>query len=296
MTRKKDPYRCWFFINQNRRDKSLSPDEQAAASTFASFLSDKDYGEGISAFRFDIYVERLVNFGRHRDVVQMGCAQLSANVDYSAFIDADSHYRHKLLVNAALVLSKYLAEKVALPKTFDANGLVNDFTSYLKTNSLLLPDEELKELVTKPFDTMKFNFLISTAVEVEDIDIHYDLMKIKDYLNNALSGKTFGESVKQFDFGYEIYDFQGHITPHKETADLRRYGTKHRNLLVVKQFDYRQLKGKTHKEQFEILKGKILEAIDDTDKLNKRPKNFDKKKFYITVEKILNEYELRFCS
>jgi hypothetical protein len=78
---------------------------------------------------------------------------------------------------------------------------------------------------------------------------------------------------------------------HPETANLRRYGTKYKNLLVVKQFDYRQLKDLDDKGQFKILKEKILEAISDVDKLSKKPKDFDKEKFFDTIRNILTDYE-----
>lgn len=47
MTKRKEAYRCWFLINQNKRDRPFTKDEQSAADTFISFLSDNDYGQGI---------------------------------------------------------------------------------------------------------------------------------------------------------------------------------------------------------------------------------------------------------
>lgn len=102
MIRKKETYRCWFFINQNNQDGSFTTDEQTAADTFVSFLSAKDYGQGIGLFRFDIYIEPTINFGHHRDSVYTGCAHLSAHIDYTTFINADSQERQKLLLNGAL--------------------------------------------------------------------------------------------------------------------------------------------------------------------------------------------------
>ena len=49
----------------------------------------------------------------------------------------------------------------------------------------------------------------------------------------------------------------------------------------------KKLDGKT---QVNFLKDKILEAILDVDKLNKKPKDFDKQKFYNKMEQILTEY------
>jgi hypothetical protein len=295
MKKKKETYRCWFLINQNIKDRPFVAEQQVAADTFISFLADKEYGQGIELFRFDIYVEPKINFGHHKDSIFMGCAHLTANIDYTTFLEADDIKRHKLLLNSALTLCKYLSEKVILPKGFDAKRLTKDFTNFLNEKSLLLSKEETANLIIKVFDTTKFNFVISTTIEVKDEDIHFDLINVQNYINNELSGKTFGASVREFDFGYEIYDFEGYMKPRAETAELRRYGTKYKNLLVVKQFDYRNLKSKTHKAQFEILKRNILEGINDTDKLTRKPKYFDKVEFYKVIEKILNEYEKKYC-
>ena len=61
-----------------------------------------------------------------------------------------------------------------------------------------------------------------------------------------VGGKTFGKSIQKFDLGYEIFDFKGDFKDfRKETKDLKRYGTKHKNLLIVKQFDYGRMKVST---------------------------------------------------
>jgi hypothetical protein len=295
MRNSKEKYRCWFVINQHIQYRPFVPDQNAAVDTFVKFLADKDYGKSVRLFRFDIYVEPEVNFGHHRDAIYTGCAHLSCHLHYDKFVSADSTQRHKMLLNADLVLCKYLAEKIPLPKKYDASKLVQDYTQHLKDTSLLFTDLECSETIIKPFETTKFNFVVTTTAEVKEKDIHYDLMKIQDFLNTRLVGKTFGKSIRQFDFGYEIADFQGFLKPWAETANLRRYGTKYKNLLVVKQFDYRKLKGKTHFEQFVILKSKIIEAIDDVDKLNKKPKDFNKEAFRLTIDKLLAEYSEKYC-
>ena len=132
MTKKKEAYRCWFLINQTKQDRPFTSDEQAAAETFVSFLADKEYGQGIGLFRFDIYVEPQINFGQHRDTIYTGCAHLTANIDNSTFLKADKTERLKLLLNGALTLCKYLSEKVPLPKDFDAKRLTIDYANFLK--------------------------------------------------------------------------------------------------------------------------------------------------------------------
>lgn len=295
MTLPKNTYSCLVSIINNKGISIYKDEEKAAANAFMEFLADKDYGTGKQQFRFFIYVEPDVNIGKHRDFALGKGVQLSAHVDYEKFVSADSTQRHKYVLNTTLVLCKYFADKLAVPKNFDIARLIKEYTTFLNSRSLLLTDKDVDEFVIKPFEATKFYFDVTTTSEVKDRDIHYDLIKISDYLNNQLSGKTFGKSVQEFVLGYEISDFQGYMKPSIHTANVRIYGAKNKYLLIVKQFDYQKLKNKTHLEQFNILKGKILEAIDDVDKLNRKPKDFDKQLFHGTIEQILTDYSIKYC-
>ncbi len=286
----KNEYLCWFFINQNLEKRAFEKDEGAAAEIFLEFLSHKNYGSGIRVFRFDIYVEPEINFGRHRDAAHSGYCQLSANIDYRTFVGADADNRVRLLLNTALVLCTFLSGKMVLPKGFDSGCFVSDLSDFLRAKGLLIPEKELEQAVIKPFETTRFNFVITSTAEVDDDRIHYDLNRIQDYLNNELSGRTFGKVVRQFDFGYEIADSQGRIPAWKETVGLKRYSRKYKNLLVVKQFDYRQLKNMTAEEQFAVLKARILDAIDDVSEIRQLPKDFPKDEFREVIADALSKY------
>lgn len=289
---KQQKYRCWFLINQNIKEREFETLERKAVEIFLDFISDKDYGNSIGLFRFDIYVEPNVNFGHHTDTIYTGCAHLSAHIDKQIFDNSDNDFKIKLLLNASLVLVKYLSQRVALPKDFEADNLVTDYFQFLETKSLLLSQNEIDKFVIKPFDTTRFQFIRTTTWEVKEKEIHYDLNDIEEFINNKLSGQTFGTSVRKFDFGYEIFDFKGDFAQFREqTANLKRYGMKYKNLLVVKQFDYRQIKELDKQKQFSLLKTRILEAISDIEKLNKKPKDFDRQKFYNTIENILTSYD-----
>ena len=122
---------------------------------------------------------------------------------------------------------------------------------------------------------MEFNFTITTTAEVKQNKIKYDLQDIEKFINKKLADENFGSPIDEFFLGYEIADPKGTMKHYKETANLRRYGRRY--LLVVKQFDYRELKEKNSIEQFTILKTKILEAISDIEKLNRKPKDFEGK-------------------
>lgn len=288
---KNQKYKCWFLINQHIEKRDFGSIEQKAIQTFLKFIESFDYGDSIGLFRFDIYLESKINFGRHADKIYTGCAHLSAHVDKEYFEKSDDDKKVKLLLNAALVLLTYLATRVALPKGFSADKLSVDFRHFLNDNKLLLPEQELKEVIVKPFDTTKFEFIITQTWEVKKDTIHYDLNDIQDFINNHLSGQTFGQSVRKFDFGYEIFDFKGDFGQfHSQTAGLKRYGTKYKNLLVVKQFDYRVVKDLNEEQQLNLLKKEILEAINDTDKLTRKPKDFDVRKFHNSMNTALTKY------
>lgn len=290
--KQKEKYRCWFLVNQHIFEKEFETFEQSASKTFLDFIGDKDYGKGIGLFRFDIYVEPTVNFGRHTDSIYTESAHLSTHIDKQIFDKAGDEQKVKLLLNAALLLTKYLAANVPLPKDYHADKLHNDFAKYLAKHSLLLQQTETDKAIIKHFDTTRFIFRRTETVEVDKSKIHFDLNDIQDFINNHIAGKTFGKSVTAIDFGFELYDFNGGFAAFlKKTENYKRYGTKYKNYLVVKHFDYSQIKNLDGQQQYQLLKSKILEGINDYDNLNKKPKDFDKKEFYDTMENILTTYD-----
>lgn len=287
--KQKGKYRCWFLVNQHIFEKEFEAFEQSASKIFHDFIGDKDYGKGIGLFRFDIYVEPTVNFGRHTDSIYTECAHLSAHIDKQIFDKANDDEKVKLLLNAALVLTKYLATNVPLPKDYQAHKLYTDFAKYLAKHSLLLQTDKA---IIKHFDTTRFIFRRTETIEVDKSKIHFDLNDIQDFINNSIAGKSFGKSINAIDFGFELYDFNGGFASFmKQTANYQRYGTKYKNYLVVKHFDYSQVKNLDDKQQYQLLKSKILEGINDYDSLKRKPKDFDKKEFYDTIENILTTYD-----
>ena len=60
-------YECWFLIKQHIFEKEFEAIQQKAVNVFLDFVSDKNYGLGIQLFRFDIYVEPNINFGRQNE-------------------------------------------------------------------------------------------------------------------------------------------------------------------------------------------------------------------------------------
>ena len=260
MTTTKQTYNCWFLINQDQEKKEFETLEKEASRIFLDFISDKDYGKGVGHFRFDIYVKQIINHGRQIDSIYNGCVRLTIHIDKQAFDESTEPKKVKLLLTASYILIKYLAEKVPLPKGLIASALVNDYENYLTKHSLLADKVESKNIIYKYFETTRFNFLRTETVEVDNNKIHFDLNEIEDFINNKIAGKTFGKSINTFDFGFELYDFNGGFANFlKQTENYKRYGTKYKNYLVVKHFDYSEIKNLDDKRQYELLKSKILE-------------------------------------
>lgn len=285
-------YECWFLINQHIFAKEFEEIQQKATNVFLDFISDKNYGLSIKLFRFDIYIEPNINFGRQTDSVYSACAHLSAHIDKQLFDKVSDDEKLKLVLNASLILAKYLEQRVPLPKDFNAENLYADYKQYLKSQDLLFDQTETDRAIIKFFDTTRFHFLRTETAEVDKSKIHFDLNEVQDFINNEIAGKTFGKSVTTIDFGFELYDFNGGFATFlKKTENYKRYGTKYKNYLVVKHFDYSEIKNLDEQQQHLLLKAKILEGINDYDDLKRKPKDFNKEAFYNTMENILNTYE-----
>lgn len=292
MTTNKPNYDCWFLINPDQEKKEFQTLEKEASRIFLDFISGKNYGKGSGVFRFDIYVKPTINYGRHADTFYDNYAHLVVHIDKPIFDKSTEIEKVKLLLTASLILMRYLAEKVPLPKEFMAMDLVSDYGNYLTKQSLLVDKTKTESIFYKHFETTHFNFRRAETIEVDKNKIHFDLNEIEDFINNKIAGKTFGKSITTIDFGFELYDFNGAFANFlKQSEGYKRYGTKHKNYLVAKHFDYSAIKNLDSKQQFELLKLKILEGINDFDTLTRKPKDFDKNKLYEILDAILTEYE-----
>jgi hypothetical protein len=240
-----DKYRCWFSINPNGLEKNFKNIEETSTIHFRSFVEAGDYGDGVRTFSFRIFVSPKINYGEHRDGIYKSNLQVSAHIDYERFQASTQEQKEIYVLNAALVMLEFFRQRMITPSKFDTQKMIVEYKKYLAGNGMLLSGEESHITIIKPFDAFRFNFLVTKSWEVKDVEIHFDLNEIQDYINNNLIGKQFGDSVRCFDFGYEMYDYAGEIKPSFQTANLRRYGAKYKRLLVVKQFNYRHFMGKT---------------------------------------------------
>lgn len=285
-----------FFINPQQRAQNNQSLAQEASQIFSDFIKDKDYGKAIRVFWFFIHVEANINFGRQEDYIYDKLAQLSCHIDKESFDSCSYDAKLKLLLNAALILIKHFAQVLPVPKGYQAEELAADFEDHLAKNKFSLSTEQIEKAIIKPFITTRFNFIVTTTSEVKKDSIHYDLKEIQDFINTKISGQSFSGSVRAIDLGYEIADSTGRIPHFPETAGIKRYQTKDKRLLVVKQFDYNVLKDLSAKEQFDLLSQKILEAISELDQIKRKPKDFETDRFLATIKNTLIEYRQKYLT
>jgi|JI10StandDraft_1071094.scaffolds.fasta_scaffold554734_1 hypothetical protein len=294
MTTKKKSYNCSFNINPGEEIREFETLEKEASEIFLDFLNGKDYGKDIRIFCFTIYVMPSINFGLQNDTIYDKWALLVTHINKKVFDNSSQQEKIKLLLSTSYVLTKYLVEQVPLPKEFNSVTFLNDFKKYLTSRSLLIDHLIENGILYKYFETTRFNFIRTQTMEIDEKKIHFNLNEIEDAINNGIAGVTFGKSINSIGFGFELYDFNGSFADMlKKTQHYKRYGHKYKNYIVVKHFDFAVLKELEGKQQFGLLKSKILEGLNDYESLKKKPKDFEMKKFYQVIEGILNDYEKR---
>lgn len=282
---------CGLFINPNERNRAFMELEQRASKFFLDFISTKEYGQHIELFLFKVYVEETINFGRQRDFFEKDLIELSIHIDKESFENAKDEDKFLLLINAMLVLTRYLAQRDPLPKVFQAEQLLQDFQQHIIENSLLLSNSQIQKYFIKPFNSTRFNILITSTAEVKLETLRDDLNELQDFINNKLAGQSFGTSIREFDFGFEIADSTGRMQLSSITANLKLYDHKSQTLTSVKQFDYHVLYNLKSEEQFGLLKRELLDAISELDHMEEKPKGFDRLSFLSTIKSVLDEYE-----
>jgi len=217
----KDKYLCWFSINFNGLKKTFKNIEETSTIYFRRFVEAGDYGDEVRTFSFRIFVSPKINYGEHRDGIYKGNLQVSAHIDYERFQAGKQEQKEIYMLNAALVMLKFFRQRMITPTKFDTQKMIVEYEKYLEGNGMLLSEEESHITIIKPFDAFRFSFLITKSWEVKDVEIHFDLNEIQDFINNNLIGKTFGDSIRCFDFGYEMYDYAGGYRAAGQEAAVR---------------------------------------------------------------------------
>ncbi len=76
-----------------------------------------------------------------REQTELGvllCGYMVIDIDKPVFDRSTEQERIRLLLNASVILIKYLAERAHLPKNFNGKDMAIDYKRYLAKNNLLI--------------------------------------------------------------------------------------------------------------------------------------------------------------
>lgn len=154
---------------------------------------------------------------------------------------------------------------------------------------------------------MKFQVAVTSGGEVvfagdsqRDRPVYYDgappetglwrisIPKFEDIVSAELRGHSFGSSVEEFVFGFEIAELDEWGQWFKKTRSYMSYRPKHRQLVSVGQLEWSEVKNLPAEEQFAQLGAALVLSIDRIGTLKRRPKDFDYASFAGSVRGALS--------
>ena len=140
-------------------------------------------------------------------------------------------------------------------------------------------------------NTIRFKFIPLQSSEVGNL--FYDLETIEDFINEELKNYNFGNDVKEFQLSVHTYVFNGPFFEFfNSLKDKKGFKKSNGILFATKDLNYAELKEMDQEQQLEIIKGAILEGIEDVKKIGARIRNtdFEIDKLQQVVEDAITKY------
>lgn len=116
-----------------------------------------------------------------------------------------------------------------------------------------------------------FNSLTSAA---ENGRWWIDLQKVDEAITKSMYGVTFGQSIDEFHFGFELAEMKEWRETFRHTASYVSYRPSKKTIVSVGQFDWDKVKLKTPQEQLLELGSKIRLAALRVALKKRKPKDF----------------------
>jgi hypothetical protein len=99
--------------------------------------------------------------------------------------------------------------------------------------------------------------------------------KFEDLVARELAPMSFGHSVEEFVFGFEIAELEEWGRWFKETRDYMSYRPKSRTLISVGQLEWKEVKDLPTSAQLSKLGDALLSSIERIATAKRKPKDFD---------------------
>jgi len=140
---------------------------------------------------------------------------------------------------------------------------------------------------------MKFHIEVTSGGEVifarhsrKDYPVYYDaplesglwrvsIPRFEDFIARELSAQSFGSSVEEFRFGFEIGELEEWGDWFTSTRDYMSYRPKHRTIISVSQLEWNQVKNLSASEQLTMLGDALVSCIERIAIAKRKPKDFD---------------------
>lgn len=112
-------------------------------------------------------------------------------------------------------------------------------------------------------------------------------VKLEDYIADKLKSRTFGASIEEFVFGFEIAELDGWGRCFRETSDYMSYRPKNKLFISVGQVEWTEVKELSAQAQFRSISDALLFAVERIGAAKRKPKDFDYAAFAISLREIL---------
>jgi hypothetical protein len=286
-------YSFFVYFNPFIELREWAEIEANAQQYFLDFLNHNDYGDDLPSINFNFLVENEIDVNKQDDHISLSThfgippfARLSAHLDYITFNDASDELKYKITLNGILFLLNYWKNNLKVPKGTPLEKIIRDYENRLKNDNLLYAGDVYIKF-NKP---LKFYFMRHHFYGLNENDILFNTNDIETYLNNNLYKSNFGKSIDKIYFSYDIFDFDEQ-KEYIEVDKKYKYG-RNKDLCIMEQYDSQLLIDKTKAEQIKYLRGGILKAIERIETMKPKPKEFNAKEFYKTIDNLLNKYEI----
>ena len=134
---------------------------------------------------------------------------------------------------------------------------------------------------------MKFRILVTSGSEVVFAGhFHYgaapktglwrvSVPKFEDFVSRELKQKSFGSSIDEFVFGFEIADLEDWGRWFKATRDYMSYRPKSRTFVSVGQLEWKEVKDLPVSQQTSRLGATLLASVERIAMAKRKPRDFD---------------------
>ena len=273
-----------------------------AQKYYVDFLNTKDYGDNLMSTTFNFLIEKEIDFNKQDDYISTSSylgipktARLTLHINYDYFFKCNDYEKFRLTINGILYLLKHWNANLKVPKGNPLENIANELSELLIKENLILSDSEIPKAYIKVINPFRFSFMKHHFEDLNEKQILFNTNQIEKYLNNNLTNIDFGKSINKVYFSYDIFNFNSkNAKDYIDEEKKYQYG-REKDLCFMEQYDSQTFLNKTKYEQVVYLHQGLLKAILRIKEMKRKPKYFNVDKFYITIDKLMTDYEGTKC-